>query len=178
MRLFIAINFNDHFKNQLDKIIDQVRPYSTQGRFVDTNNLHLTLEFLGEVKAEDVGSIKEILNSIHTPKFMINLTDLGYFKTRKGRTYWLGIKNNKQLIALQQSLRQQLNDKGFEVDERPYHPHITFGRKLELKKDFETEKINRQINTMTVDVNNIDLMESNHVAGQLKYSVIASKQLV
>jgi hypothetical protein len=47
-----------------------------------------------------------------------------------------------------------------------------------LKKDLETEKINRQINTMTVDVNNIDLMESNHVAGQLKYSVIASKQLV
>lgn len=48
MRLFIAINFEEKVKDQLITIIEMMRPFASRGRFVDKENLHLTLEFLGE----------------------------------------------------------------------------------------------------------------------------------
>lgn len=177
MRLFLAINFEDEIKEEIAAIIDFLRPYATQGRFVHKDNLHLTLEFLGEIEETRVKDLKEILNHIEHSKFQLKFTELGHFKTRKGRIYWLGLEHNEVLISLQASLRQKLREKKFNVDSREFSPHNTIGRNMKFKNDLNLTPINEQIKKLETTVEKINLMESKFVNGKLVYSVVHTKYL-
>ena len=54
LRLFIAINFEGNTKNEIQENIKEVKRYSTQGKFVSNEHMHLTLEFLGEIPTDKV----------------------------------------------------------------------------------------------------------------------------
>ena len=63
MRMFIAINFNEEVKAQINQIIDRVKSNSVQGRFVSEENIHLTLEFWRS-KEHRLGLIREVMDGI------------------------------------------------------------------------------------------------------------------
>lgn len=92
MRLFIALNFPDDVKAQIKEIIDIVRLNSVQGRFVSEEHIHLTLEFLGEINEDRVYMIKELMDSLEFENFALEVTKPGYFKSREGKIYWLGLE--------------------------------------------------------------------------------------
>jgi 2'-5' RNA ligase len=177
MRLFIAINFEERVKKQISNLIDELRKTSTQGKFVNEEHMHLTLEFLGEIEKDKVDIIKTVLNSINISAFTIELSNIGYFKRREGNIYWLGIKENKSLLELQSNIHKSLTEHGFTLEDRPYKPHITLGRKVIMNEDFNPNSLTSFVNDINIKVNSVELMKSENMKGKLMYTIAHSKNL-
>lgn len=177
MRLFIAINFEERVKKQISNLIDELRNFSTQGKFVNEEHMHLTLEFLGEIEKDKVDIIKTVLNSINISAFTIELSNIGYFKRREGNIYWLGIKENKSLLELQSNIHKSLIEHGFTLEDRPYKPHITLGRKVIMNEDFNPNSLTSFVNDINIKVNSVELIKSENMKGKLMYTITYSKNL-
>lgn len=171
-RLFVAINFDSKVKEKMNATIKNIRPYSTRGRFVKKENLHLTLEFLGEMEDHQVHEITEILSELDYPSFYLKLKNLGYFKERKGKLYWLGIEENETLLIIQNEIHQKLEALDFELESRPFLPHITIGRKIAMDQRLPLDAIEEGLKKIEIKVNTICLMDSQLIDGQLYYSII------
>jgi 2'-5' RNA ligase len=175
IRLFIALNFSNGVKAQINEIISKVKSNSVQGKFVNEEHMHLTVEFLGEIQNNRVNLIKEIMDKLEFGPFTLSLTKVGYFKRPEGNIYWLGLKDNDTLLNIQKKLHQSLIDNGFELEDRKYKPHITLGRKVILKDNFNTDELNGFIEKIEISINKVDLMKSESINGKLIHSLVYSK---
>ncbi|HHV50508.1 MAG TPA: RNA 2',3'-cyclic phosphodiesterase [Clostridiales bacterium] len=177
IRLFLAINFNDEVKSRINEIISLVKSNSTQGRFVGAEQLHLTLEFLGEVQRHRVDLIKKIMDGIESSPFELEISKAGFFKRSEGDVCWLGVKENGALFSLQKKLHQSLLGCGFELEDRAYKPHITLGRKVKVNAGFDLSKLEGMAEGIITRVDKIDLMKSEFSNGGVSYTVVYSKPL-
>ncbi len=177
MRLFIAINFNDGIKDSLIAAIARLKSGSNSGRFTRRENLHLTLIFLGEVGEKNIPLIRSAMGGICSGPFLLSLGGLGRFKRRGGDLYWLGIDDNKQLNDVYLQLWDRLTDSGFVLENRPFKPHLTIGRQVDIRPDFDPEEFNARTPPMKTDVNKIALMKSEHIQGKLVYTEIYAVEL-
>jgi len=177
LRLFIAINFNEQVKNEIHEVIKKVEKIASKGRFVKKEHMHLTLEFLGEIPPERVGELISVMKCIDVPPFILELAGLGYFTRRGGDVYWLGIKESKSLLVMQNNIHKLLMDKGFLLQEREYIPHITIGREVKLARPFEQDVLNSIISNIKIHVNSIELMKSERIKGRLVHQSVFSKFL-
>ncbi len=176
MRLFIAINFMNEVKSQVKEIINKVRANSTQGKFVNEEHMHLTVEFLGEISHTKVELIKNVMDELEYEPFTLKLNEIGSFKRREGNTYWLGIERHDTLLHIHDDLQQKLINEGFELENREYKPHLTIGRKVKLKDAFDPEALNSIIGKIGIYVDKVDLMKSEHIDGKLIHTVLYSRE--
>ncbi|NMB71940.1 MAG: RNA 2',3'-cyclic phosphodiesterase [Bacteroidales bacterium] len=99
--------------------------------WVDLNNVHITLFFLGETDpaiADTLSHGLETIASGHRP-FSLQVKGLGYFGSRSSpRVLWAGISENKPALQLQKEVKALVTAHGFVPDERDFHPHITLAR--------------------------------------------------
>ncbi|NMB26632.1 MAG: RNA 2',3'-cyclic phosphodiesterase [Tissierellia bacterium] len=177
MRLFIAINFKESVKNKIQDIIKEVKKYSIQGKFVNNEHMHLTLEFIGDIPSEKVETIKDVMDQVVTEPFTMTLSELGYFKRKEGNIQWLEIEHNEILLKTQAKLHQLLIKQGFELENRAYKPHLTIGRKVKLKDNFNSEDLSNIIKQISINVDKIDLMKSEHINGKLVHSIVYTKNI-
>ena len=61
MRLFIAINFNDDIKEELENNIEDLKDEAKRGNFSLIDNLHLTLAFIGELDKRNLQTVKDAM---------------------------------------------------------------------------------------------------------------------
>lgn len=177
MRLFIAINFEKSVREKIQEISDELKKYSSQGRFVSQDNLHLTLEFLGEISEKRIVAIQKVMDKLNFKPFDFRLSKIGYFKRPQGNIYWLGIEDNEVLMNLQRTIHKLLGEEGFKLEDRPYKPHITLGRKVKLKGSFNYSSLDDRIKDIVISVDKIDLMKSETIKGKLIYSTLYSKNV-
>lgn len=95
-------------------------------RSVAAADLHLTLHFLGQ---RDPGPVRAALRSVASPSFEIRLAEPGRFPLGRGkRVLWIGVEPTPGLMRLHVATGAALAATGFEVESRPYRPHITIAR--------------------------------------------------
>lgn len=177
MRLFIAINFKKGVRYEIQDIIEGLKLSSIKGKFVKKDHLHLTLEFFGDISEDKVGDIINIMNKVSTRAFSLKPFNIGYFNKRRGNIYWIGFKKSKRLLELQKELHNMLRDKGFKLEDRPYTPHITIGRKVVLEESVDLDEYMKPLGKIRIKVSSIELMKSEHINGQLIYTALHSKKL-
>lgn len=100
-------------------------------RWVDTDNLHLTLRFLGETNREQVSEIINVLESVseNFKPFVIEIKGAGVFKNKmQPRVLFLTVENNQILFQLANEIRNKIKPFGFDDDEKTFNPHLTLGR--------------------------------------------------
>ena len=124
-RLFIAIDFPEDIRQQLARLC-----YGLPGaRWVEENQLHLTLRFIGEVDGSLFRDIKDGLTSIKRQRFHLVLKGLGYFPPRKNpRVLWVGVDKNDPLLQLRNKIESILVRLGVPAEERKFSPHVTLAR--------------------------------------------------
>jgi len=110
-------------------------------KWVEPDNLHLTLKFLGDTTAEQVDEVKEILLQTVSQfsAFRFQLKGLGYFKSNgQPRVLFTDIENFEPLKQLVNALQVPLKEIGFEKEKRAFKPHLTLARIkfLKNKKQF------------------------------------------
>lgn len=136
MRTFIAVNVADHVLNEVDKLIVKMQNGIVRTgcklNWVDTENMHLTLKFLGEIDESQAEKVIEVLGnvSIKYSPFVIKFNGLGMFPNKKSpKVLWHGLtKGEHHLKELQLLIDSELNKVGFEKEDREFHPHLTLAR--------------------------------------------------
>jgi 2'-5' RNA ligase len=126
-RYFVAIPLPDESKKRLLA----VQPPSIPGmRLIGPQELHLTLHFLGELAPLSVEAVRRALAKVTVNAFTITIRGLGTFPTEgQPKVLWSGVEGSPALFALHQSVGTALADAiGFQVEERPYSPHVTLAR--------------------------------------------------
>ena len=171
MRLFFAINFSDIIKSKLAALRDELRVNSVQGNFSVTENLHLTLAFLGECDIRQLSDAKAVLDSLIIETMDVCVDRIGRFKRDDGDIWWAGIADNKNLFSLQQDLADKLIYAGFKLENRKYIPHITFARKVVT--DIQPWKTAVFGDT----VRSVELMKSERMQGKLVYTKMYGKNI-
>jgi len=138
MRTFIAIEFSPEVHQQLQSIGAQLRTdLRRQGasdglRWSASENIHLTLRFLGDTTAAQTQRIATGLGAAamqHAP-FTLTLGGVGGFpQLHQPRVLWLGVGGDlAQLHALQAAVEETVQQAGFAAAERPFAAHITLAR--------------------------------------------------
>ena len=101
-------------------------------RWAVTENLHLTIRFLGATdptRVPDVVAAAEEAARTAAP-FPVRLAGAGAFPDPdRPRVVWLGIvEGTAELAALAATLSDGLAERGWEADTRPFRAHLTLGR--------------------------------------------------
>lgn len=130
MRLFIALVFDNETVERLSVLRDALHDQSERGFFVSRENLHLTLDFLGECSAEERDNAIKAIDSISFSSFPVLLDRIGTFSRDEGNIWWVGVKESMTLMKMQKELHSALVDYGLHVENRKYRPHITLGRRV------------------------------------------------
>lgn len=167
MRAFIAIELSEEIRDALAQIQSHLKYSGADVKWVEKDNIHLTLKFLGEITEEKCEKIKSILDTIgkSAKPFEISIKDIGAFpKIDYPRVIWVGLdKGVKESTEIAGKIDEELSKIGFEKDSRPFTAHLTIGRVRSSKnKDALREKIvNYGLSTMNYGlINHITLFQS------------------
>ena len=179
MRLFIAINFNDIVKAQLDQLTTKMKKNTRTGTFTRKENFHLTLVFLGEVETPDgvMEAMNKAMEEITRERFSLYIEKIGRFTRKEGDLYWVGIQKNHQLKTIQEVLTKHLKLEGFVLEEREFKPHLTLGRKITFRSEEDKKKLLEQLEPIAkleTSVGRISLMKSERIKEKLVYTEIYS----
>ncbi len=124
IRLFVALDLPDAVRERLLALGGGV----PGARWSTSEQLHLTLRFIGEVDENVAHDIDDALNAIRAPSFSLELSGVGEFGGRNPRALWAGVKNNDALLHLQRKVETALQRIGLPPEQRKYSPHITLAR--------------------------------------------------
>lgn len=131
IRSFIAIPLPAPLKQRLDSVQRQVLKLSPGLKPVRPDNLHLTLQFLGDRPQDELAKIAQVMVSVGARKkiFNVHLEGLGIFPhCRRPRVLWIGLSPLHNLQALHTLLREEMSSAGISTEQKPFRPHLTLGR--------------------------------------------------
>ncbi len=125
LRLFVAIGLPESVQDELAGLERGI----PGARWVPSDNLHLTLRFIGEVNeglAEDAAAA---LAHVRAPAFEMTLAGVGHFgPLQKAHSVWAGIDPCPPLIRLRDNVESALVRAGFPPEGRKFKPHVTLAR--------------------------------------------------
>jgi len=100
-------------------------------KWVEPNNIHITLKFFGEIEESRISEISNqlaLVASRHTP-FNFSINGTGVFgSSYNPRIIWFGIHQNEALQSLSTDVLDSLATIGWEKDRQNFVPHLTIGR--------------------------------------------------
>ncbi|WP_173933583.1 RNA 2',3'-cyclic phosphodiesterase [Chelativorans sp. Marseille-P2723] len=97
-------------------------------RWVDVENYHLTLRFIGDVEGHVADEIAHALDRVQRPAFSLTLSGVGAFGQKKPHSIWAGAAPSPDLQALQGEIERICQRIGLPADPRKFTPHVTLAR--------------------------------------------------
>ena len=184
MRLFLAINLSSDVRRELHDTTLSLRDCAPEVGWVAEARLHLTVKFLGEQPSERVDEITAALSATAARHRHLSMTvgGIGAFPNfRRPRVVWVGVAHDARLELLHHDLEVAFERIGFEVEGRPFRPHITLGRIRTPLPDDRRRELSRAARRidfqMELDVRTIELMASNLTAAGAAYTTLGSAAL-
>jgi|YelNatPaOPRAMG01_1025707.scaffolds.fasta_scaffold27837_4 2'-5' RNA ligase len=138
LRLFIGIELPQDIKEGLTRIENTLKPRISNVKWVEKENFHITLRFLGEIKEETLkdieASVEETANNYSS--FNVSLSKIGRFPY----VIWIGIEEGREVLAnIAYTLEESLIRYNFPPADKPFSPHITLGRSRKPIKNIPQE---------------------------------------
>ncbi|TWG97907.1 2'-5' RNA ligase [Mesorhizobium sp. J18] len=97
-------------------------------RWIDVENYHLTLRFIGDVEGHVADEIANALDRVRRPSFQLELSGVGAFGQKKPHAVWAGVATSPDLNALQAEIERICQRLGLPADPRKFIPHVTLAR--------------------------------------------------
>jgi RNA 2',3'-cyclic 3'-phosphodiesterase len=97
-------------------------------RWIDRENYHITLRFIGDIDDALARDIASLLGRVQRGAFELQLDGLSSFGGRKPRAVVAPVKQVPQLMELQAEQERLLQRLGLEPEGRKYTPHVTLAR--------------------------------------------------
>lgn len=94
-RCFVAIDIPENIKKDILKIQDSLPEF--KGKLTESENLHLTLKFLGEISEDKIEKVKRRLREINFQNFKTDIGSIGVFSEKFVKIIWLYLTNCERL---------------------------------------------------------------------------------
>lgn len=131
-RCFIAIDLPDNIKHELVLLQKElVHDNLFFGKLVESENLHLTLAFLGEISDTVLVRVRMALSSISFKKFDLKLAEVGVFTPISPRVLWVALRG--ALVFDLQKQIQNILQPLVQLDNKPFVSHVTLARIKHVK---------------------------------------------
>ncbi len=132
IRTFIAVGVSPEIRRSAQKLADLLRPAAGDVKWVAPENLHWTLQFLGDVEELEIPAVCNAVSSAvaELEAFDLEARGAGAFPAAdRPRTLWLGAGAGAQaMVALHAAIQKKLDRLGYRGEARRFVPHITLGR--------------------------------------------------
>jgi len=139
LRTFIAVSLSPSVLAGVGKLIRSLQVSLEGAHWVEPKNLHVTLQFLGDVPLNDLPLlIRAVTQSLHqTDSFDLTFQGVGAFPNQESpKTIWIGCREGSEdLKQLAERICNGLIPLGFPKEARNFSPHLTIGRikKVDLR---------------------------------------------
>lgn len=179
LRCFIAIEIPETIKKSVAHTIDNLKKTGSDVKWVSGENIHITLQFLGETEESLIPDIKSALYKILAPysSFYIKIADIGCFPSgKRPRVIWVGMEESKTLINLYEAISSEMVKFGYKKEDRGFTPHVTIGR---VKSNRNMGELLNRLEEFKVadfsdfEVQNIKLMKSELKPSGAKHYCLA-----
>lgn len=155
-------------------------------RWTSVQNMHLTLQFLGDVDEKRIPVLKQILNRLGTSgtKEELTFTIVGAFPGAVNpRVIWIGIKENDTLLKIQRQMTLDLIRNDFPADKKKFKPHLTLGRVKEnvpVPSDMirQLDDLREKLDLTASPLDRVTLFESQLKPGGPIYTVLYEKKFL
>jgi RNA 2',3'-cyclic 3'-phosphodiesterase len=141
-------------------------------RWVDVENYHLTLRFIGDVEGHVADEIANALDRVRRSPFSLALSGVGAFG-KKPHAIWAGVSASPDLSALQGEIERICQRIGVPSDPRKFVPHVTLAR-LKNANDIDVARYlsaRGNFSTLPFKVSRFVLMSSRDSVGGGPYIV-------
>jgi 2'-5' RNA ligase len=131
MRTFFGIRLDEAARESIARELLPFKKIANSIRWTESDNVHLTLKFIGEVPDALPGRMAAALRSakIPVPPFPLRIAGFGKFPAGSDlHIFWAGVAERAPLRKLFAWLEDTLAPLGIARDDRPFSPHITLGR--------------------------------------------------
>ncbi|MHA1506586.1 MAG: RNA 2',3'-cyclic phosphodiesterase [Candidatus Asgardarchaeia archaeon] len=149
IRSFISIDVED--KKIIDSIVKLEQEFSNVDariKFVEPENLHFTIKFLGNVEEEKIplisSKLEEVIDQKKVSEFDVFLSGVGCFPSMSRiNVIWVGVSEGyKKLSEIALGVEESLEKIGFKREKRKFSPHLTIGR---VKAVFDRKSLIKKI---------------------------------
>jgi RNA 2',3'-cyclic 3'-phosphodiesterase len=123
-RLFTGLEVPSNIASELAML----RGGISGARWVEAENYHITLRFIGDIDERTASEAAEALGAIQRAAFPVALEGLSWFGADKPRAIVAKIKPTLALLDLQADHERRLRRIGLAPEPRKYTPHITLAR--------------------------------------------------
>ncbi len=141
-RLFFAINLPEKTKKEISFFQEEIKKSLERGvKWVEEENLHITMAFLGSVREEKVSSVISLASEIKKAPFEVLLNEITYIPKDRRRAKMIWIKGESlPLVSLREKLEKKLEASSvisYIPDKREFTPHVTLCR----MRSFEWQRL-------------------------------------
>jgi 2'-5' RNA ligase len=128
MRLFVAIDLPSDVRAALAAWTNRHKPAAAGYKWVNADNLHITLKFIGERPDGDVAAISQALVKVAFPApIELSVDGIGSFPN----VLFANVIAPDALGALARDIEQCLEPLGIALEKRAFTPHLTLARRKE-----------------------------------------------
>jgi len=132
LRTFIAFETPEAIRQSITAFQSDLRRYGADVRWEPPDKFHVTIKFLGKTEESQLPVLTRQIQSVcgtHR-SFEVWYRGAGAFPDLKHpRVIWLGCENEDGTLAgIKSALDTALLPHGFEIEGRPFRPHVTLGR--------------------------------------------------
>ncbi|MEW5952377.1 MAG: RNA 2',3'-cyclic phosphodiesterase [Bacillota bacterium] len=180
LRLFWAINLPVPARAYLGDMISRLRSVPADVKWVEEQNLHLTVKFLGDVPANRIALLTAAVKDAASgaERFSLSIQGLGFFPAAsRPRVMWAGLTGDlDKLKKLRRQVEGSLVPLGFAPEDKRFLPHLTLARFRSVRGTEELTGLAGQLAVGTawgpVVVKELDLMESKLTSQGPVYTVL------
>jgi len=132
IRTFIAVSLSSSVLSGIQKLMRTLQKDLTEVRWVEPQNLHVTLKFLGDIPLNDlprlIHTVTQCVGQIDS--FDLTFHGIGAFPHwTSPKTIWIGCREGaEELAKLAESISESLIPLGYSREARRFSPHLTIGR--------------------------------------------------
>jgi len=176
IRSFIALNLEPELKQRINALILPLKKDLNNFRFTESENVHLTLRFLGNITPEELAQSQDALAEMarNFSPFTLEFDGLTAFPSFfSARILGVKVRNSQKFNRLFSKINSEFNHiKIGEEEKREFRPHLTFARAKEREREMSFLK---EIDfTGTQVIKSIELMSSQLLPAGARYEIIKS----
>ncbi|SHK36619.1 RNA 2',3'-cyclic phosphodiesterase [Thermocrinis minervae] len=177
VRLFVGTFVTNKLQEHIEKLQEEAEDI-IKGKWVEPQNLHITLQFIGEVDEKKVMSIIKAVQDVSRrfPPIEVRYRSLGVFPDLdRARVLWIGVdQGHDKLKALAKAVERANLSAGIRRDGKPFYPHVTVCRIKEFNRKGLKDLLRRYERTSFCEdtINSIAVIKSSLTSVGPIYSVL------
>jgi len=164
-RTFLALELPTNLKTELINIIRELKSTFPKGvKWVEAENLHITLKFIGDTKQSDIHDLSAYFGEVFSrvPILEFYSPKIQVIPGRNPRILWVEMKTeNREIFKAAKKIKYKLHEMNYEINKKPLRFHATLGRiKKRLPDFFISQILAKRISVSDFEVSDATFYES------------------